>query len=140
MKTPFDAATRWKKQTLDTLRRELAELLRAQEALEQKIASWDAQLMAEQQHLSTDPLLNYAAFATRARTQRTALEANMVELDVEVAQLQARITEAFQDYKSLDVAGERFRGTVQARRNAAEVLALDEVALQRHIRRAANGE
>jgi flagellar biosynthesis chaperone FliJ len=140
MKTPFDAATRWKKQMLDTLRRELAELLRAQEALELQIASWDAKLIVEQQYLASDPLLNYAAFATRARTERTALEAHMVDLDVEVAQIQARITEAFQDFKSLDVAGERYARTVHLRRNAAEVVALDEVALQRHIRRAANGE
>jgi chromosome segregation ATPase len=140
MKTPFDAATRWKKQSLDLLRRELAELLRAQDALELQIASWDAQLIAEQQHLSTEPLLNYAAFATRARTQRTALEARMVELELEVAQLQTRITEAFQDFKSLDVAGERFRTDVKSRRAAAEIIVLDEVALQRHIRQAANGD
>jgi hypothetical protein len=140
MKTPFDAATRWKKQTLDGLRRELAELLRAQEALELQIASWDAQLIAEQQYQSSEPLLNYAAFATRARTRRTALEAQMVDLDLEVAQLQSRITEAFQDFKSLDVAGERFRSDVKTRRAAAEMVALDEVALQRHIRQAANGD
>jgi flagellar export protein FliJ len=140
MKTPFDAATRWKKQTLDALRRELATLLREQEALEMQIASWDAQLLAEQQLISSEPLLNYAAFATRARTQRTALEAKMVELEVEVAQYQARITEAFQDFKSLDVAGERFRNTIRSKRAAAEVLALDEVALQRHIRQVANGD
>lgn len=140
MKTPFDAATRWKKQSLDTLRRELAELLRAQEALELQIASWDAQLIAEQQHVSAEPLLNYAAFATRARTERTALEARMVELELEVAQIQARITEAFQDFKSLDVAAERFRTDVKSRRAAAEMIALDEVALQRHIRQAANGD
>lgn len=140
MKTPFDAATRWKKQSLDTLRRELAELLRAQEALELQIASWDAQLIAEQQHLSTEPLLNYAAFATRARTERTTLEARMVELELDVAQLQAGITEAFQDFKSLDVAAQRFRTDVKSRRAAAEMIALDEVALQRHIRQAANGD
>jgi flagellar biosynthesis chaperone FliJ len=140
MKTPFDAATRWKKQSLDTLRRELAELLRAQEALELQIASWDAQLIAEQQHVSTEPLLNYAAFATRARTERTALEAHMVELELEVAQIQARITEAFEDFKSLDVAAERFRTDIKSRRAAAEMIALDEVALQRHIRQAANGD
>ncbi len=140
MKTPFDAATRWKKQSLDTLRRELAELLRAQEALELQIASWDAQLIAEQQHLSTEPLLNYAAFATRARTERTTLEARMVELELDVAQIQARITEAFQDFKSLDVAAQRFRTDVKSRRAAAEMIALDEVALQRHIRQVANGD
>ncbi len=138
MKTPFDAATRWKKQMLDSLRRELAELLRAQEVLEMKIASWDAQLISEQQLMGTEPLLNYAAFATRARTERTELEAQMIELEVEVTQLQAQITEAFQDFKSLDVAGERYRSEARNKRAAAESIALDEVALQRHTRQAAN--
>jgi BMFP domain-containing protein YqiC len=140
MKTPFDAAIRWKKQMLDSLRRELAELLRAQEALEIQIASWDAQLIAEQQMMGTAPLLNYAAFATRARTERTALEAQMVELEVQVAQLQGQITEAFQDFKSLDVAGERFCSDVRGKRASAEMIALDEVSLQRHMRLAANGD
>ncbi len=140
MKTPFDAAARWKKQILDTLRREMGELLRAQEALEVQIASWDARLISEQQLLASDPLLNYAAFATRARTERTALEARMVELDIELAQVQARVTEAFQDFKSLDVASERFRSNTKARHAAVEAMALDEISLQRHIRQAANSD
>ena len=134
MKTPYDAATRWKKQTLDALRRELAVLLRQQEDIELNIASIDASFVAEQSHMAELPLHNFAGFATRSRAQRTRLEADLTTLETQVIALQARITEAFQDFKGLDVAGERYRDSVRKQRAQKEAEALDEIALQRHLR------
>jgi flagellar export protein FliJ len=134
MKTPYDAATRWKKQTLDALRRELALLLRQQEEIELKIAGIEAGYIAEQTQMAQLPLHNFAGFATRSRAERTRLEADLTNLEAQVIAIQARITEAFQDFKGLDVAGERYREQVRKTRAQKESEALDEIALQRHIR------
>ena len=134
MKTPYDAATRWKKQILDELRRELAVLMRQQEALEMEIIRIDARFEAELASVASLPLHNFAGFATRSRAERTRLEADIVELERKASALQAQITEAFQDFKGLDVASGRYREAVRKERDAKERDAQDEVALQRHLR------
>lgn len=138
MKTPYDAAGRWKKQILDMLRRDLAQLFQKHDALAAQINAMEMQLHTEQQVMHHNPLYDFAAFATRSRTERTLLEAKRVDLERAIHSLQAQITEAFQDFKGLDVARERFIAAERQAEAMRETAALDEIALQRHIRQAHN--
>jgi flagellar export protein FliJ len=146
MPTPYDAAIRLRKTELDDLRRAMGELTARQADLEERLAELERKLEEESGVVSHaaaggDALgvSTYAAFALRNRIDRVNVQADMAALEAEIEAVRETLLEAFEGFKTLDVAREAFLAEARAAADKREQTDLDEAALQRHIALVANG-
>ena len=131
MKTPYDAANRWKKQVLDDLRRTLAEEYARETKLQQAVADIDENLKVERELSATSPLYSADAFAHRCASEKTELQAKLKNIKPIIETLETDMAAAFQNYKALDIAKERFIAAALAEAARLETLALDDVVSRR---------
>lgn len=136
MRTPYDAAVRWRKNGLDALRRRLADAERMQAAVEERIAALEAEHRAEAEVALGQTSGDYGAYLRRMELRARQLLAELAATRTQVAQLADQVSEEFGALKTLDIAAERFRAaarTEQARREQNEI---DEAALAQYLRQA----
>lgn len=135
MKTPYDAALRWRKDQLDTLRRALATLYAQEEHLKNELAMLEARVQNEQQQQNERDLLlfNHEAYLASMRAQRAQLLTDLDTLAGKIAEQQIKIAEQFQDVKALDIACTNYREALRAERDAKERATLDDQAAQRFL-------
>jgi hypothetical protein len=128
MKTPYDAAIRWRKSELDFLRRNLAELQDQHAVMQAEMALLEKQFVAEECVAKHHPLLNFAQFATLNRQERTGLQQQMDGLLADIAELSERVSEAYQDFKALDIAARNHTIVENKKRAVFEQSELDEIS------------
>ncbi len=133
MKTPYDAALRWRKSELDLLRRQVVELEDQRAVMDAEILLLEKQFAAEEVVARHQPLLNFAQFATLNRTERTKLQREMDRLDADIAELREKVADAFQDFKALDIAARNHLVTEQKRLAAHQQFELDEIAARKVV-------
>lgn len=132
MTKALDAAVRWRKQKLDDLRRDLGVLFKRQEELQEQIAAIDAELQAELEAASGMTLANFGAYHARNRVAHGGTLRKLDALETEIDAMRALVTEAFEDFKAVDVAADRAREARRLENLRQEQAMLDEVAAQRH--------
>lgn len=132
MTRTLEAAVRWRKQRLDDLRRDLGVLFQRQEELQAQLASIDDELAAEMQAAAGMALTNFSAYHARNRVAHGTTLHRLDALEAEIDTVRSLVTEAFEDFKAVDVAAGR---QAEAARKAAltqEQQVLDDLAGQRH--------
>lgn len=135
MKTPYDAARRWRKDDLDQIRRELAVLNRRRDELAGRMAALDDLLGREMTVAPAVPMANFGGFNDRIQRDRAQIADAICSVDSDIAQMSVLVAEAFQAFKVLDVAAERFALEAEAELRRREQAELDELAGQRALRR-----
>jgi hypothetical protein len=128
MKTPYDAARRWRKDELDGLRRELGALQQKQDDMHAALANMDAGLAREADAAAALPFSSFAGYAGKVRADQAALRSEILQISVEIDQMHALVSDAFNAYKVLDIAAERFVTDARTAEAKREQDALDEVA------------
>lgn len=133
MKTPYDAAVRWRKSELDLLRRQVAALLNRRALVDAESAVLERQFVAEEAVSKHQPLLNFARFATLNRQERTKLQHEIDRIDADIAEFQERLASAFQDFKALDMAARTHVLTAERKMAAQDQAELDEIAARKVV-------
>lgn len=128
MKTPYDAATRWRKSELDILRRQLVGLEDQKQVMCAEMELLLKQFALEEQVARHQPLYSFAQYATRNRTERAGLQRDIDRLEADMLELRERVASAFQDFKALDLAAQNFIAGEQRKQAARAQAELDEIA------------
>lgn len=136
MKTPYDTVVRLRKNALDALRREMALAEARREEAQARLSVHYAALDAERTAAPDAPLADFGAYLARMRTIEAEMRRTIAHRDAEVDALAARIEAEFGEFKTLDLAAEKFREARRRELAQKEQAEFDEAALQRHIRNA----
>jgi len=132
-----DTLLRLKRFRVDELKRRMGTLDGMHADGERKLADLDESVARERQRANDTDIgrLAFPSFVRSIETRRENLRATLKELERERATVQADLTAAFQDLKSLEFANEQQQkriDEIEARRAQARI---DEVALVRHLRK-----
>jgi flagellar export protein FliJ len=132
-----DTLMRLKRFRVDDLKRRLVTLDGMKADLDRKLADLEESVARERQRANDSDIgrLAFPSFLRSIESRRENLKATLKEIERERATVQADLTAAFQDLKSLELAID------QQQKRAAEIEArraqsrLDEMALVRHLRK-----
>ena len=132
-----DTLIRLKRFRVDELKRRMATLDAMRADAERKLADLEESVARERQRANDSDIgrLAFPSFLRSIDVRRENLKATLKELERERATVQADLTAAFQDMKSLEFAHEQQQkrmDELEARRAQAR---LDEMALVRHLRK-----
>ena len=132
-----DTLIRLKRFRVDELKRRMATLDAMRADAEKKLADLEESVARERQRANDSDIgrLAFPSFLRSIEVRRENLKATLKELERERASVQADLTAAFQDMKSLEFATEQQQkrmDELEARRAQAR---LDEMALVRHLRK-----
>jgi chromosome segregation ATPase len=133
MKTPYDAAVRWRKSELDLLRRQVVELEEQQQVMCAEMQLLEKQFATEELVARHQPLYSFAKYATLNRNERAGLQRDMDRLEADIAELRERVANAFQDFKALDMAAHNHVLAEQRKRASREQAELDEIASRKVV-------
>lgn len=128
MKTPYDAAWRWRKQELDNARSAATAQAEKVDAIDAAIEALHAEVAAEMVQANGDPLTNFAAYAAHARLREARLRDERSAAQAELDRLSEAVAEAFGEFKTLDLAADRWRAEKNAELARKEQAELDELA------------
>ncbi|MEP4379426.1 MAG: flagellar FliJ family protein [Alphaproteobacteria bacterium] len=131
---------RLRKHTLDEARRELTELQRAVDAINQARASLDRELATESATARDDieASYRYGEYLVTVRERRSMFDQQESELAQRITLAEAGVREAFRDLKQFEIADAQRIESERAAETRKEQLSLDEVALS-SFRRQENG-
>lgn len=132
-----DTLLRLKRFRVDELKRRMGTLDGMHADGGRKLSDLDESVARERQRANDTDIgrLAFPSFVRSIETRRENLRATLKELERERATVQADLTAAFQDLKSLEFANEQQQkqiDEIEARRAQARI---DEVALVRHLRK-----
>ena len=127
---------------LEQRRKRLAELEQLAEKTRRQITEIDEQIEEEKQHaaLSPDGSQLFASFLSVALTRRKRAEARLAALEASLEKTRSEVEKAFQDLKKFEVADEQHEERRAAEDLRRQQIALDELGLEAHRRRASGGE
>lgn len=127
---------KWK---LDEKRRELAELDRLVGQLRGEIVRLDSEIASEKALAggNIEASLTFPAYAKAMRGRRSKLEESIARIDEQTERVTGELADIFQEVKRYEIAqNHRHQASLREGRRR-ERIALDEVALVRHGRNAA---
>lgn len=132
-----DTLIRLKRFRVDELKRRMATLDAMRADAEKKLADLEESVARERQRANDSDIgrLAFPSFLRSIDVRRENLKATLKELERERTSVQADLTSAFQDMKSLEFATEQQQKRIdelEARRAQSR---LDEMALVRHLRK-----
>jgi hypothetical protein len=133
MKTPYDAAVRWRKSELDLLRRQVVELEDQKDVMLAEMQVLLKQFATEELVARHQPLYSFAQYATLNRNERAGLQRDIDRLEADIVELRERVASAFQDFKALDIAAQNFTLAEQRKQAKLEQAELDEIAARRVV-------
>ncbi len=123
---------------VDEKRRMLADQLRQQAALQDRLTALEQEIVQEQEYARTAPTeagLTYAAYAEVAIDRRENLRKAIILQAQGVEAARERLREAYLELKKYEVAEEHREAEVAAEFAKQEQAELDEVGLVNHIRK-----
>lgn len=132
-----DTLMRLKRFRVDELKRRMGTLDAMRADAERKLADLEDSVARERQRANDSDIgrLAFPSFLRSIDVRRENLKATLKELERERAAVQADLTSAFQDMKSLEFANEQQQkriDEIEARRAQSR---LDEMAIVRHLRK-----
>jgi flagellar export protein FliJ len=129
---------RWK---LDEQRRQIAELERLAGRLREEADRLVQELSSEQRvaGASFEASLGYPNFARELIERRRKLAASIAEVDSRIATARDALAETFGEVKRYEITAANRAKRERAAAGRKQAIALDEVALEIHRRRAAEG-
>ena len=127
---------------LEQRRKRLAELEQLAEKTRRQIAEVDAQIEEEKAHaaMSPDGSQLFASFLSVALTRRKRAEARLASLEATLERTRGEVEQAFQELKKFEVADEQQQQKRAKEDLRRQQLALDELGLEAHRRRASGGD
>jgi flagellar export protein FliJ len=132
-----DSLMRLKRFRVDDLKRRMTTLDGMKSDCERKLADLEDSIAREKQRANDTDIgrLAFPSFLRSIDVRRENLRATLREIERERAMVQADLTTAFQDLKSLELATEaqaKRAEEVEARRSQSRI---DEIAIVRHLRK-----
>jgi flagellar export protein FliJ len=132
-----DSLMRLKRFRVDDLKRRMTTLDGMKSDCERKLADLEESIAREKQRANDTDIgrLAFPSFLRSIDVRRENLRATLREIERERAMVQADLTAAFQDLKSLELATEaqaKRAEEVEARRSQSR---MDEMAIVRHLRK-----
>jgi flagellar protein FliJ len=132
-----DSLMRLKRFRVDDLKRRMTTLDGMKSDCERKLADLEESIAREKQRANDTDIgrLAFPSFLRSIDVRRENLRATLKEIERERAMVQADLTAAFQDLKSLELATEaqaKRAEEVEARRTQSR---MDEMSLVRHLRK-----
>jgi flagellar export protein FliJ len=132
-----DSLMRLKRFRVDDLKRRMTTLDGMKSDCERKLADLEDSIAREKQRANDTDIgrLAFPSFLRSIDVRRENLRATLREIERERAMVQADLTAAFQDLKSLELATEaqaKRAEEVEARRSQSRI---DEIAIVRHLRK-----
>lgn len=124
---------------LDEKRRHLAEMQRRLDALQQALATHDAEVEREKEMArhDLDAAMAFPRFHKAASLRREKLVADLVEAERMVEAAREEVASAFQEVKRFEITEENRIERERRHEAQLEQVRLDEVALNQHRRREA---
>lgn len=135
--TNHQSLLRLKRFRIDDIKRRLETINAMKVDLEKQLSDIDATVAREQQRAGDSDIgrLAFPSFLRAIEVRRENLRATQKDIEREYEAAQTALTDAFQDLKALEVAGEqRQKRQEDALARRAQVM-LDEVAIVRHLRK-----
>lgn len=123
---------------VDERRRMLADQLRQQAALQDRLAALEQEILQEQEYANAMPTeagLTYAAYAEVATERRENLKKAIIIQAQGVEAARERLREAYLELKKYEVAEERREAEVKAEFAKQEQAELDELGIVNHQRK-----
>jgi len=123
---------------VDEKRRMLADQLRQQALLQDRLSSLEQEMVREQefaQAMPTEAGLTYAAYAEVAIERRENLNKAIILQSHGVEAARERLREAYLELKKYEIAEERREIEVAAEFNKQEQAELDEIGIVNHLRK-----
>ncbi len=120
---------------VDELRRAIVDEEKALAALvaeDERLAARLTTEMAAAERMSA--FVDFAAFASRVKARRTDIQQQAAAVEKRIAELRARLAEAFAEEKRFAILEERRAAEARRARERTEQGILDEVGLRRHAR------
>jgi len=132
-----DTLLRLKKFRVDDLKRRMTTLDGMKADLDRKLTDLEESVARERQRANDSDIgrLAFPSFLRSIESRRENLRATLKEIERERATVQADLTAAFQDLKSLELAIDqqtKRAAEIEARRTQSR---MDEMALVRHLRK-----
>lgn len=136
MKTPYDSAIRICRQHLDDIRLQTTRQAEMVDKLDAKRSQISEEMQLEADLVRDEVLLlcNFGAFAARKQIEATAIDVARSDARDQLDQLQARTAEAFGEFKTLDVAADRWTDGQKREFARREQAKMDDLATQSHMR------
>lgn len=138
----LDQLIRVSKWGVDERQRELGVLLNREEELIAQGHRLDAELTQEQQIAATDPTMagfQYGGFADRYRVRKEQLRQLLHAVRLEIEEARERLAEAYRQLKVYEEVRKERARREDAEEARQEQLTLDEIGLNQHRRRQAQG-
>lgn len=122
---------RLRKHTLDEARRELTELQRAMDAIDQARAELEREFEAESAaaHADVEAAYGFGNYLATVREKHAALDRQADDLVQRIALAEAGVRDAFREVKQLEIADARRQERARLEAGRREQAALDEMAL-----------
>jgi flagellar export protein FliJ len=129
-----DSLIRLKRFQVDEKRRQVTQLEAMIADFARMIADLDDQILGEQNRVGIHDITHFAypTFAKAAIQRRENLKVSVHDLEEKLAAARDELAEAVEDLKKIELIEERDQHRDRAERDAAEQVALDEIAARRH--------
>jgi len=132
-----DTLLRLKRFKVEDLKRRMATIDAMHSDLERKLADLEDSVARERQRANDSDIgrLAFPSFLRSIDARRENLRATLKEIERERTMVQADLTSAYQDLKSLELATEHEAKRVADVENRRAQSRLDEMAIVRHLRK-----
>lgn len=122
---------------LDEKRRNMVELEKMRDGLQQKLIDLQDELVAEQKKVAAAPVVSitYADYAQNITKRRENFENSITEIEVSIEEMKDQVAEAFIDLKKYEIVEQRHREREIKERDRKAQNTLDELAINMHRRR-----
>jgi flagellar export protein FliJ len=129
-----DSLIRLKRFQVDEKRRQVTQLEAMIADFNRMIADLDDQILGEQNRVGIHDITHFAypTFAKAAIQRRDNLRVSIHDLEEKLGGARDELAEAVEELKKIELIEERDQSRDRAERDAAEQVALDEVASRRH--------
>jgi len=122
---------------VETLQKRVAEIVERRVAIEQRIATLDAEVReeVENSHLFESSGMYLAGYRDGAKVRRTYLDAELEQISAEEAGARDALNEAFETLKKYEHVVEAAKVAAAKEENRRETAALDELGLRKRVAR-----
>jgi flagellar export protein FliJ len=137
MSKALGVLARLQRTRIDEIRAALADVLRAIDDLDGRVAALASEVLAEQRAAATDVagLVLYSAIAPRMAARKTALDLQRAPLEGEEQRIRDLLAEAFIEQKKIEHLLDQADARRRRAENARDLAAMDEAAIMRAARK-----
>ena len=133
-----DTLIRLKRFHVDEKRRRVAQIEAMIAEFQRMAADLDREILAEQQRAGIHDVAHFAypTYAKAAAARRDNLVRSAEEMRGQLAEAQDALAEAFEELKKVELLDERDQNREKQAETRADQKAMDDIAMQGHVKRA----